>query len=301
MSDALKTTLVGVPMKNPVIAASGTFGFSQEYAEMIDVQKLGGVSGKGLTLGGSKGNPGIRVWETPAGILNSIGLENPGVDRFAKEECRFMRSTGAVVIANLGGHSEQDYIEGARRLNDADMDILELNISCPNIASGGMAFGVDPDCAAWITEKVKRVTRFPILVKLTPNAGDIVAVAKSVEHAGADGVSLVNTFLGMAVDVARRRPVFDNVYAGLSGPAIKPIALRMVHQVARAVNIPVVGMGGIADVEDALSFLMAGATALQVGTITFAQPDAMLKIIDGLERYVKENGLDNIGQIRGIL
>ncbi|MEL7610425.1 MAG: dihydroorotate dehydrogenase [Bacillota bacterium] len=301
MSDALKTTLMGVTMKNPVIAASGTFGFSHEYAELFDVSRLGGVSGKGLTLGGSRGNSGIRVWETPAGILNSIGLENPGVDRFVKEECGFMRSTGAAVIANLGGHSEEDYLEGARRLNDADMDILELNISCPNIASGGMAFGVDPDCAAWITERVKRVTRFPLLVKLTPNAGDIVAVAKAVEQAGADGVSLVNTFLGMAVDVALKKPVFDNVYAGLSGPAIKPIALRMVHQVSKAVRIPVVGMGGIAGIEDALSFLMAGATAVQVGTITFAQPDAMLKIIEGLENYVGENGLENIGQIRGIL
>ena len=301
MSDALKTSLMGVSMKNPVIAASGTFGFSREYAELIDVKRLGGVSGKGLTLGGSPGNPGIRVWETPAGILNSIGLENPGVDRFVREECAFMRSTGAAVIANLGGHSEEDYLEGARRLNDADMDILELNISCPNIASGGMSFGVDPDCAAHITGSVKRVTRFPLLVKLTPNAGDIVAVAKAVERAGADGVSLINTFLGMAVDVAAKRPVFDNVYAGLSGPAIRPIALRMVHQVAKAVRIPVVGMGGIADAGDALAFLMAGAAAVQVGTITFADPGAMIGIIDGLESYARENGLTNISQIIGIL
>lgn len=301
MSNALLTRLLGVTMKNPVIAASGTFGFGREYAELFDISRLGGVSGKGLTLNGSQGNRGIRIWESPSGMLNSIGLENPGVDRFVQEECHFLRRSGVAVIANLGGHCEEDYLEGARRLNQADMDILELNISCPNVKAGGMAYGMTPDTAADITRKVKAITRFPLLVKLSPNAYDLTAVAKAVEQAGADGLSLVNTFLGMAIDVKRRKAVFDNVYAGLSGPAILPIALRMVHQVCHAVSIPVVGMGGIAAAEDALAFMMAGAAAVQVGAATFRDPAAMLDIIDGMEAYCQAEGLSHISNIQGIL
>lgn len=297
----LQTNLLGVTLKNPVIAASGTFGFGHEYAEIFDVSQLGGISGKGLTLHGSAGNDGIRLMETPAGMLNSIGLENPGVERFVKEEAPYMRSLGCAVIANLGGHSTEDYLTGARMLNDADIDILELNISCPNVKAGGMAFGLLPECAADITRRVKEVSRHPLMVKLTPNAPDLVAVARACEEAGADALSLVNTFLGMAIDVTRKRPVFDNVYAGLSGPAILPIALRMVHQVCKSVTIPVVGMGGIATARDALAFIMAGAHAVQVGSMTFAQPSAMLDIIDGLMAYCKENNLHNIGEIRGIV
>jgi dihydroorotate dehydrogenase (NAD+) catalytic subunit len=288
-------------MNNPVIAASGTFGFGHEYAERFDISRLGGISGKGLTLHGSSGNDGMRVWETPAGLMNSIGLENPGVRRFIKEECPYMRAAGCAVLANLGGHSEADYIAGAELLNEADIDILELNISCPNVKAGGMAFGVLPKSTEAIVKKVKAVTKHPLLVKLSPNAENIVAVAQAAEGAGADGVSLVNSFLGLAIDVAGKKAVFENVYAGLSGPAIMPIALRMVHQVAHAVRIPVVGLGGIATVNDALSFFMAGASAIQVGTITFAQPDAMLTIIDGLERYCLEQGLLNIAEIIGIV
>lgn len=301
MSEKLKTTLLGVTMENPVIAASGTFGFGKDYAELIDVSRLGGVSGKGLTLNGSSGNEGIRVWETPAGMLNSIGLENPGVRHFVEHECHEMRRLGPAVIANLGGHSMEDYLEGARLLNDADIDILELNISCPNVKQGGMAFGILPETAAKVTAAVKAVTRRPLLVKLSPNAHDIAAVAKAVEEAGADGVSLVNTFLGMAVDVKKRKIVFNNVYAGVSGPAIFPVALRMAHQVCHAVKIPVVGMGGISDTESALAFLMAGCTAVQVGATTFARPNTMIEIIDGLEDYCVREGLQNIGEIRGIL
>lgn len=297
----LATTLLGVALKNPVIAASGTFGFGHEYAQVFDVSRLGGISGKGLTLNGSFGNPGQRVMETPSGLLNSIGLENPGVARFIKEEVPYMRTLGCAVLANLGGHSEEDYIEGAALLNDADIDILELNISCPNVKAGGMAFGMDPGCAADIVKKVKAVTRHPLLVKLSPNAPDIVAVALACEEAGADGLSLVNTFLGMAIDVKKKQAVFQNVYAGLSGPAIMPIALRMTHQVAKRAKIPVVGMGGIATANDALCFLMAGATAVEVGSITFADPHAMLRIIDGLAEYCKEQGLQNISEIRGII
>ena len=302
MSKLLETTLCGVTMQNPVIAASGTFGFGAEYNELIDVKRLGGISSKGLTLSGSHGNKGARVQETRAGIMNSIGLENPGVAHFIEHEAAVMRSfSPCISIANLGGHSESDYTEGAKMLNDAAIDMIELNISCPNVKQGGMAFGMLPESAADITEKVKKFTRHPLIVKLSPNAFDIVAVAKAVESAGADGVSLVNTFLAMAIDINKRKPVFNNTYAGLSGPCIKPIALRMVHQVAKAVKIPVVGLGGIENAEDALEFIMAGATAVQVGTATFANPNAMIEIINGLERYCKENGLENISQIRGIV
>ena len=297
----LVTDLLGVTLKNPIIAASGTFGFGHEYAELFDVSRLGGISGKGLTLHGSLGNNGMRILETPAGLLNSIGLENPGVEKFVQKEASYMRSLGCAVIANLGGHSEADYLEGAALLNEADIDILELNISCPNVKLGGMAFGILPETAAHITNEVKKVTKFPLLVKLSPQAQNIAEVAKACEAVGADGLSLVNTFLGMAVDVKSRRAVFDNIYAGLSGPAILPLALRMVHQVCKAVHIPVVGMGGIASAENALAFLMAGATAIQVGTATFASPEAMLNIEEGLLQYCKEQGLKNISEIRGIL
>ncbi|MDO5112249.1 MAG: dihydroorotate dehydrogenase [Clostridia bacterium] len=301
MTNRLETILCGVNMQNPVIAASGTFGFGDAYAAHFDPSRLGGISGKGLTLGGSVGNKGIRVWETPSGMLNSIGLENPGVAHFVKTECRRMRALGSAVICNLGGHSEVDYVEGARLLNDADMDILELNISCPNLKAGGMAFGMRAETAADITSKVKAVTRFPLFVKLTPNAGDIAGVARACEQAGADGLSLVNTFLGMAIDVEKRKAVFDNVYAGLSGPCIQPIALRMVHQVCRAVNIPVMGMGGIDDWQSALAFLMAGAAAVQIGAATFHDLLTMCDIIDGLQAYCEKEGLENISEIRGIV
>ena len=300
-SNPLETTLLGVTLKNPVIAASGTFGFGRDYETLFDLSRLGGISGKGLTLNGSLGNDGARIFETPAGLLNSIGLENPGVKAFVKDEAPYMRALGCAVIANLGGHSEEDYLAGAELLNEADIDILELNISCPNVKAGGMSFGMLPESAADITKKVKAVSKHPLMVKLTPNAPDIAAVALACEDAGADALSLVNTFLGMAVDVKKRRAVFDNVYAGLSGPAIRPIALRMVHQVAKRVNIPVVGMGGITSAEDALSFLMAGARAVQVGSMTFADPRAMLNIIDGLMAYCVENKLSNIGEVCGIL
>ena len=301
MSDILETTLCGIQLKNPVIAASGTFGFGEEYAGLFDVGILGGISSKGLTLNGSYGNKGIRVWETPSGMLNSIGLQNPGVDSFVAHESKIMRSFGCCAIANLGGHSEEDYIDGARRLNDADIDMLELNISCPHVKTGGMAYGMQPEFAADITAKVKAITRFPLIVKLTPNAPDIVAVAKACEQAGADGLSLVNTFLGMAIDIAQRKPVFNNVYAGLSGPAIKPIALRMVHSVAHAVNIPVIGMGGIASANDALEFIMAGATAVQIGAATFSDYRTMGRCIEGLERYCIDNDIKSITELIGIV
>ncbi len=300
-SDPLTIDLLGVPLKNPVIAASGTFGFGREYAALFDVSRLGGISGKGLTLFGSPGNDGIRIWETPAGMLNSIGLENPGVRTFAEEEAPFLRSLGPAVLCNLGGHSEEEYVEGTRLLNAADFDFLELNISCPNVKNGGMAFGMTPESAADITKKVKDVTDRPLIVKLSPNAPDLVAVARACENAGADALSLVNTFLGMAVDVRAKRAVFDNVYAGLSGPAIFPIALRMTHQVCKAVQIPVIGMGGVSSAEDALRFIMVGASAVQVGCATFAHPAVMLDIIDGLSDYCETQNLGSIHDVRGII
>lgn len=301
MHNPLETKLLGVTLKNPVIAASGTFGFGHEYADEFDVSRLGGIAGKGLTLNGSPGNEGVRILETPAGLLNSIGLENPGIRHFVDAEVPYMRALGCAVIANLGGHCEDDYLRGAQLINDADIDILELNISCPNVKQGGMAFGMQPEMAAHITRRTKEVSRHPVLVKLTPEAASIADVALACEAAGADGISLVNTFLGMAIDVNKRKAVFNNTYAGLSGPAIRPIALRMVHQVCRAVNIPVVGIGGITTTEDALMFLMAGATAIQVGSATFAIPSTMLNIIEGLKKYCEENKLENIMEIRGIV
>ncbi len=301
MSNKLHTTLLGVPMQNPVIAASGTFGFGDAYAPYLDVSRLGGISGKGLTLHGSPGNHGARVWETPAGLLNSIGLENPGVTAFVQTHCHTMRQTGAAVLCNLGGHTVEEYVEGAHLLNDADMDILELNISCPNVREGGMAFGTDPLVARRVVERVKRVTRFPLLVKLSPNAPDLGAVADACCDGGADGLCLCNTLLGMAIDVKAKKAVFDNTYAGLSGPCIRPIALRMVHQIAHRAPVPVVGCGGIATADDALMFLMAGAAAVEVGSATFRDPGSMIRIIEGLEAYCQENGLEHISRICGIV
>lgn len=298
--DRLSTSLMGVSLKNPVIAASGTFGFGAEYAELIDVSRLGGISGKGLTLQPRFGNSGVRIWETPSGVMNSIGLENPGVAHFIEHEAPAMRALGCAVIANLGGHSEQDYASGARLLRDADIDILELNISCPNISGGGMAFGAEPALAARITSLVRRECPFPLLVKLTP-ASDIVAVARAVEAEGADGVTVCNTFPAMAIDINARRAVFDNTYAGLSGPAIKPLALRLVHMASSAVRIPVVGSGGVATWEDALEFILAGASAVEIGAATFRDPTAALAVIDGLQAWCKANQVNNIADVRGTI
>jgi dihydroorotate dehydrogenase (NAD+) catalytic subunit len=282
----LETNLCGVTLKNPVIAASGTFGFGAEYGQLFDVGGLGAICTKGLTLHPREGNPGLRVWETPAGMMNSIGLQNPGIPAFLEQELPRMRTLGTAIIANVGGGDLEEYVEGVRLVSGAEgVDIIELNISCPNVHEGGMAFGIKCDVAASFVTAVHRVCGKPLMVKLSPNAEDITAMAVACEQAGADAVSLVNTFKALAIDIHTRKPVFDNVTAGLSGPCIKPIALRMVWEVARAVHIPVVGIGGIATWQDALEFLMAGATAIQVGTATFVKPTAMLDIVDGLERY----------------
>lgn len=282
----LETTLCGIELKNPVIAASGTFGFGVEYGQFFDVGRLGAVCTKGLTLHPREGNPGLRIWETPSGMMNSVGLQNPGIPVFIESELPRLRALGTVVIANLGGGDIDEYVEGACLLTGAPgVDIIELNISCPNVHEGGMAFGITCTAARSVVVAVRSVCTKPLMVKLSPNAEDIVAMALTCEEAGADAVSLVNTFKAMAIDIHARKPVFANVTAGLSGPAIRPIALRMVWEVAHAVSVPVVGMGGIMTWQDALEFIMAGATAVQVGTATFVKPDAMLDIVNGLERY----------------
>jgi len=295
----LSVTIAGVRLQNPVIAASGTFGYGREYAGIIDVSRLGGICTKGLTLNPRPGNTGIRVWETPAGLLNSIGLENPGIATFMEKELPFLRKLGPAVIANLSGSTVEEYAEGAALLNASSVDMIELNISCPNVKAGGMAFGLDPKAAASVVVPVRCVLDKPLMVKLSPNAPDLAAVARSCVNAGADALSLVNTFKAMAIDIQKRKPVFDNISAGLSGPAIKPIALRMVWELCRELNpaVPVVGLGGIACADDALEFLMAGATAVQVGSATFAHPSTMLEIIDGITDYMRRSGITRVKNI----
>ncbi len=298
---SLKVNIAGVEFKNPVIAASGTFGFGEEFKDYIDLNKLGGISSKGLTLKKNPGNSGIRIYETPAGIMNSIGLQNPGVDHFIENELVFMRKYDTVVIANLGGHCYDDYRLGAVKLNKADIDMIELNISCPNLKEGGMAFGTDPKKAKEVISLVRKETNLPLIVKLSPNVTHISEFAKIAQDCGADAISLVNTFNAMAVDIKKRKFIFDNKTAGLSGPAIKPIALRMTYEVAQAVNIPVIAMGGIMNVEDCLEFMMVGASAIQVGTANFSKLDTMIEIIDNLERYCVNNNINDINDIVGIL
>jgi dihydroorotate dehydrogenase (NAD+) catalytic subunit len=306
----LSLTLAGVRLQNPVIAASGTFGYGSEYAELIDVSRLGGICTKGLTLNPRPGNTGIRVWETPAGVLNSIGLENPGIPVFIEKELPRLRALGPAVIANLSGSTVEEYTEGAALLNESSVDMIELNISCPNVKAGGMAFGLDPDAAASVVAPVRHaLSGKPLMVKLSPNAPDLAAVARSCVNVGADAISLVNTFKAMAIDIQSRGPVFDNISAGLSGPAIKPIALRMVWELYDALKmpgwdksldkpaIPIVGMGGIACTDDALEFLMAGAVAIQLGSATFSHPATMIEVIDGLESYLRHRGIPSIAAL----
>ena len=298
----MQVDIGGIVLKNPVMTASGTFGYAREFDDFVDLNLLGGIIVKGLSLKPTKGNPPQRIVETSGGMLNAIGLQNVGVDVFIEQKLPFLKTCAPPVFANIYGRTIEEYAELALRLDDAEgVAGLEINISCPNVKAGGIAFGSDGESARRVVKAVRKSTRLPVMVKLSPNVTDIVAIAKSVEAAGADSVSLINTITGMAVDAQTRRPVLANVTGGLSGPAIKPVALRMVWQVAGAVNIPVIGVGGIMDATDAVEFLIAGATAVQVGTANFINPRATQDIVRGLEAYMLQNNIDRIDELIGSL
>lgn len=287
-------------MLNPVTTASGTFGYGQEYSPYVDINRLGAIVVKGTTLEPREGNPTPRLVETPAGILNSIGLQNVGVEHLIQEYLPYFAKLKTPVIVNISGNTIEDYANLAARLAGLEgVAALEVNISCPNVKRGGMAFGSDAKTAAEVTKAVRQATTLPVIVKLSPNVTDITEIAKSVEAVGADGLSAINTLLGMAIDVQRRKPVLGNVLGGLSGPAVKPVAVRAVWQVYKAVNIPIIGMGGIMNAADALEFILAGATAVAVGTANFVNPRATLEVLEGIENYLIEHGMNDINQLIG--
>jgi dihydroorotate dehydrogenase (NAD+) catalytic subunit len=292
----------GIPLKNPVIAASGTFGYGLEFSPLLDLNELGGIVVKGLSLKPFPGNPPPRIMETTGGMLNSIGLQNIGVNSFIKEKLPLLRNYDVAIFVNIFGHTIEEYVRIARRLSEAEgIAGLEVNISCPNIKKGGMSFGKEPKQAGLLTKRIRKATSLPLMIKLTPQASDIADVAKRVEGEGADSISLVNTFLGMAIDVDTATPLLSTITGGLSGPAIKPIALRMVWEVAQKVSIPVVGLGGIASYHDALEFMIAGAQAVQVGTANFINPTMCREIIHGIKEYLKAKHIDDIKQLIGSL
>lgn len=290
----------GLLLKNPVMTASGTFGYGTEYSQLFDIQKLGAVVCKGTTLEPREGNPQPRLKETPAGLLNSIGLQNIGVEALIKEKAPIWASWRVPVIVNIAGERVEDYAELASRLEGiAGVSGLEVNISCPNMAAGGMEFGTDPRVAAAVTEAVKSATSLPIIVKLTPKVTDIAEIASAVANAGAHAVCLINTLTGMAIDITERKPFLGNTTGGLSGPAIKPVALYMVYQVAGKVEIPIIGCGGISSAEDALEFIMAGASAIEVGTAQLANPRALCDVLEGIERFMQKEGVRELSELIG--
>ncbi|NQU14694.1 MAG: dihydroorotate dehydrogenase [Desulfobacteraceae bacterium] len=294
----LQVSLGPLKLKNPVLTASGTFGYGQEFSHLVDLNRLGGIVVKGLSLKPRAGNPPPRTVETPCGMLNAIGLANMGVDAFLEERLPLLRELNTTVIANIYGHTLEEYGAVAARLRGVEgISAVEVNISCPNVEQGGMAFGTDPDISARVTERVLEKSDRPVIVKLSPNVTDIRVVARAVEKAGADGISLINTLTGMAIDIETRLPRLGNISGGLSGPAIRPVALHMVYQVVKTVNIPVIGIGGIMDYQDALEFLIAGARAVQVGTANFVNPRASLDIIEGLRGFCREQGITAIDEI----
>ena len=292
----------GLELKNPVMTASGTFGYGREFADLIDLNRLGAIIVKGLSLEPSKGNPPLRIVETGCGMLNAIGLENVGLEAFVKEKIPFLQKLTTPTLVNIYGKTKEEYAELAARLEDIEaISGIEVNISCPNVKAGGAAFGAYPQTAAEVVRAVRSETTRLLVVKLSPNVTDVVEIARSVEAAGADSVSLINTITGMAIDIESRRPKLANITGGLSGPAIKPIALRMVWQVAQSVKIPVIGVGGIMNAKDALEFLIAGAAAVQIGTANFINPRATLDVIEGIESYLIEKEISDISEIIGSL
>ncbi len=297
----MAVNLAGLKLSNPLLPASGTYGYGKEYLPFCGPEVWGAVVTKGVSLERWPGNPPPRIYETPAGMLNAIGLQNPGVQHFMEEALPFLRQYQTPVIVNIVGKTIEEYAAVAEILSErSEVKAFELNISCPNVKEGGIAFGTCPESAAAVTKAVRQVTNLPLIVKLSPNVTDIVAIARSVEAAGADGLSLINTLLGMAIDVKKRQPVLANTMGGLSGPAIKPVALRMVWQVAQAVQIPIIGMGGITSTQAALEFIMAGATAVAIGTGLFKDPRLPTKIIAGIKGFLVEEGFQDINEIRGI-
>ncbi|KAE9636319.1 dihydroorotate dehydrogenase [Defluviitalea raffinosedens] len=297
----LKVEIGGVVLKNPVTVASGTFGSGREFSEFIDLNKLGAVTVKGVSSAPWKGNPAPRIAETYGGMLNSVGLQNPGVEKFIKNDIPFLREYDTKIIVNIAGKTIEEYCDVAEKLSHADIDLIELNISCPNVKEGGVAFGTDPHMAREVTKEVKRHSKHPVIVKLSPNVTDITEIAKAAIEGGADGLSLINTLLGMAIDIHKRKPILANVVGGFSGPAIKPVALRMVYQAAKAVSVPIIGMGGISTGEDAIEFILAGATAIAVGTANFRNPKATMDVLDGIKEYMISNGIKSLNEIRGII
>jgi dihydroorotate dehydrogenase (NAD+) catalytic subunit len=295
----LSVDIAGVTMKNPVTTGSGTFGSGEEFSEFVDLSKLGAVTTKGVANVPWPGNPTPRVAEVYGGMLNAIGLQNPGIDVFVERDVPYLKKAGATIIVNVCGKSEKDYVEVVERLSDEPVDLLEINVSCPNVKEGGIAFGQDPKALYDITKAVKAKAKQPIIMKLSPNVTDITEMAKAAVDAGSDALSLINTLTGMKIDIERRDFVLANKTGGMSGPAIKPVAVRMVYQVANAVNVPIIGMGGIATAEDALEFIMAGATAVSVGTANFIDPTTTLKVVDGIKAYMERHQIEDINELIG--
>jgi len=297
----LSVNIAGLKLKNPIIAASGTFGFGREFSGFFDLNLIGGISVKGLTLKPRKGNAPPRIAETPAGILNSVGLQNPGVEAFIRDEIPFLRRFDTCIIANIAGNTIDDYCRMAEILSEADIDAIELNVSCPNVKEGCLMFGSTAEGISNVTAAVRKVCKKPLIVKLSPNVTDITEMAKAAEDSGADCVSLINTILGMAIDINSRRPILGNIMGGLSGPAVKPVAVRMVYQVSKAVKIPVIGMGGISNAEDAVEFLLAGASAVMIGTAGFVNPYVWVETAEGIKQYMEKHGFVKVSDITGAL
>lgn len=293
--------IAGVEFKNPVMTASGTFGSGMEYSQFVDLNKLGAVVTKGVASVPWPGNPTPRIAETHGGMLNAIGLQNPGIDVFVKRDISFLKQYDTKIIVNVCGKTTEEYLDVVEKLSDEPVDMLEINISCPNVKEGGIGFGQDAKTAYAITKEIKKIAKQPVIMKLSPNVTDITVMAKAVEDAGADAVSLINTLTGMKIDINRQTFALANKTGGLSGPAIKPIAVRMVNQVANAVKIPIIGMGGIANYEDAVEFILAGATAISVGTANFFNPYTTVEIVDGIEKYMQAHNCDDINELIGIV
>lgn len=297
----LSVKVAGVEFSNPLIAASGTFGFGMEYGEFYPLSVLGGISCKGITLKRRDGNPPPRIAETPSGMLNAVGLQNPGVDVFIKEDLPWLKKQNTVIIANIAGNTIEEYCEMAEKLSETDVDMIELNISCPNVKHGGVQFGTSCESVGNITAEVRKHCKKPLIIKLSPNVTDIVSIAQSAEANGADAISMINTLTGMRIDINSRRPIIHNNTGGMSGPAVFPIAVRMVWQVANAVKLPIIGMGGISTWEDAVEMLIAGATALQIGTVLFSDPYAPIKISEGLNAFLDKNGIKSVTELTGTI